>query len=34
MLFGIERNFADPYMSTIRKLAHELNVHPRELMGD
>lgn len=33
-LSRIERNVADPHMSTIRKLAHVLNVHPRELVGD
>lgn len=33
-LSRIERNVADPHMSTIRKLARELNVHPRELVGD
>jgi transcriptional regulator with XRE-family HTH domain len=33
-LSRIERNQADPHMSTIRKLAHVLSVHPRELVGD
>ena len=33
-LSRIERNVADPHMSTIRKLAQVLNVHPRELVGD
>jgi transcriptional regulator with XRE-family HTH domain len=33
-LSRIERNVADPHMSTIRKLARELNVPPRELVGD
>ncbi|MCA1728589.1 MAG: helix-turn-helix domain-containing protein [Actinobacteria bacterium] len=33
-LSRIERNQADPHMSTIRKLATILNVHPRELVGD
>jgi transcriptional regulator with XRE-family HTH domain len=33
-LSRIERNIADPHMSTIRKLARVLNVHPRELVGD
>jgi transcriptional regulator with XRE-family HTH domain len=33
-LSRIERNVADPHMSTIRKLAHVLNIHPRELVGD
>ncbi len=33
-LSRIERNVADPHMSTIRKLADVLNVHPRELVGD
>ncbi len=33
-LSRIERNVADPHMSTIRKLASVLNVHPRELVGD
>ncbi len=33
-LSRIERNLADPHMSTIRKLASVLNVHPRELVGD
>jgi transcriptional regulator with XRE-family HTH domain len=33
-LSRIERNAADPHMSTIRKLARELGVHPRELVGD
>jgi transcriptional regulator with XRE-family HTH domain len=33
-LSRIERNVADPHMSTIRKLAQELGVHPRELVGD
>ncbi len=33
-LSRIERNVADPHMSTIRKLAGVLNVHPRDLVGD
>jgi transcriptional regulator with XRE-family HTH domain len=33
-LSRIERNITDPHMSTIRKLAKELNVHPRKLVGD
>ena len=33
-LSRIERNLSDPHMSTIRKLAQQLNVHPRELVGD
>jgi transcriptional regulator with XRE-family HTH domain len=33
-LSRIERNVADPHMSTIRKLARELDVHPRDLVGD
>jgi transcriptional regulator with XRE-family HTH domain len=33
-LSRIERNVAEPHMSTIRKLARVLNVHPRDLVGD
>ena len=33
-LSRIERDVAEPHMSTIRKLAHVLNVHPRDLVGD
>jgi transcriptional regulator with XRE-family HTH domain len=33
-LSRIERNQTDPHMSTIRKLARVLNVHPRDLVGD
>ena len=33
-LSRIERNAADPHMSTIRKLARVLDVHPRDLVGD
>lgn len=33
-LSRIERNAADPHMSTIRKLAGVLNVHPSQLVGD
>ncbi len=33
-LSRIERNVADPHMSTIRKLARVLNVHPSELVED
>ncbi len=33
-LSRIERNVADPHMSTIRKLSRVLNVHPSELVED
>ena len=33
-LSRIERNLADPHVSTIRKLARVLNVDPRELVAD
>ena len=33
-LSRIERDVAEPHMSTIRKLARVLNVHPRDLVGD
>jgi transcriptional regulator with XRE-family HTH domain len=33
-LSRIERNLADPHVSTIRKLARVLNVDPRELVSD
>jgi len=33
-LSRIERNVAEPHMSTIRKLARVLEVHPRDLVGD
>jgi transcriptional regulator with XRE-family HTH domain len=33
-LSRIERNSAEPHMSTVRKLAKALGVHPRELVGD
>ncbi len=33
-LSRIERNAADPHMSTIRKLARVLEIHPRDLVGD
>lgn len=33
-LSRIERNQTNPHMSTIRKLARVLNVHPRDLVGD
>jgi transcriptional regulator with XRE-family HTH domain len=33
-LSRIERNVTDPHMSTIRKLARVLEVHPRDLVGD
>lgn len=32
-LSRIERNLADPHMSTVRKLAEALDVAPRELVG-
>jgi transcriptional regulator with XRE-family HTH domain len=33
-LSRIERNVADPHMSTVRKLANALNVHPSALVED
>jgi transcriptional regulator with XRE-family HTH domain len=33
-LVRIERNQADPHVSTIRKLADALDVDPRYLLGD
>lgn len=33
-LSRIETNRHDPHMSTIRKLAQALGVHPRDLVGD
>ena len=30
----IEKNHAEPHMTTIRKLADALEVHPRELVED
>ena len=33
-LSRVERDEREPHMSTVRKLAEALGVHPRELIGD